>query len=689
LKKHLLHFTDNLLHSYSTLLFMKSRIVGALLLLCTLFNINIAILGVIAWLTTFAFARFIGIKKEDVVHTVYTYNSLLVGFAIGYLFRITPLSIFLTIGASILTVLLSYTLFTLFNYYLRLPVLNIPFTIVSSIIYLAAVKYSALFVDASYSKDVLNIASLPPVLHGFFSSFGVLLFSPYDIIGIVVIVAILLYSRIIFLLSVVSYFVGISIFALLKGSYSQAISDISSFNFILIGIALGGIFLIPSKRSYILALTGVIISVFILDAVSVFWSTFGIPIFTLPFNLVVLLFVYVLRNVGYPKVNNFIKESPEESLANYLNFSRRFDYFTPQPFLPFSGKWTVYQGFDDKWTHKGHWKYAYDFVITDDDDKTFSEKGIKLADYYCYGKPILSPINGVIVEASDSLRDNAIGTVDRKNNWGNYIIIYSEFGYYVEISHLQTKSLKVKVGDFVKHGTILANCGNSGYSPQPHLHMQIQYLPKLGSETYPFFFSNIKQNNELTKNDLKINMKIEPVSFSRKHNKILQFILDDSFIYEVQKNGEIFSEIEFKIKMLTDGSYFFSQTDTNDRLFFGIENSKFVFYSYDGKRDGLLKYLFYGLPKMPLIKEKGLLWKEELPDELFSSKKGWIMMLIKSFKHNLGGVMGNYKMENDYTIRGEISSMKLKSKIVLDKNKGFREIFVTKDNVEWRLSLKK
>jgi len=668
---------------------MKSRKVGALLLLCTLFNINIAVLGVIAWSTTFAFARFIGIKKEDVVHTVYTYNSLLVGFAIGYLFKITALSIFLTVGASILTVLLSYTLFTLFSYYLRLPVLNIPFTIVSSIIYLAAVKYSALFVGASYSKDVLNITNLPPILHGFFSSVGVLLFSPYDIIGIVVIIAILLYSRITFLLSIFSYFIGISILALLKGSYNQAILDISSFNFILIGIALGGIFLIPSKRSYTLALIGVIISVFILDAVSVFWSTFGIPIFTLPFNLVVLLFVYVLRNVGYPKINNYIKESPEESLSSYLNFSRRFDYLTPQPFLPFSGEWTVYQEFDGKWTHQGHWKYAYDFVITNHDGKTFSEKGNKLADYYCYEKPILSPINGTIIEASDTLRDNAIGVVDRKNNWGNYIIIYSEFGYYVEISHLQTKSLKVKVGDYVKHGAVLANCGNSGYSPQPHLHIQIQYLAKLGSETYPFFFSNVKRNDELIKGNLKREMKIKPVSFSRKHNKILQFILDDSFIYEVQKNGEVIDEVEFTIQMLADGSYYFNQINTDDKLFFGIENNKFVFYSYTGKQDGFLKYLFYGLPKMPIAKSKKLLWKEELPDELFSSKKGWIMMVIKSFKHNLGSVMGNYQMENDYTISGEIPAMKIKTKIVLDKNKGFRKIVVTKDNIEWRLSLKK
>ncbi|MBC8386112.1 MAG: urea transporter [Candidatus Cloacimonetes bacterium] len=493
MKKHILHYIDNLLYSYSTLLFMHNRIVGAILLITTFFNKNIALLGLISWLTTFIFARFIGIKKDDVVHTIYTYNSLLVGFSIGFLFKISFLSIFLTVGTSILTVLLSYTLYSLFSYYLRLPVLNIPFTMVSTIIYLASVKYSALFVDSFYPHDMLNIPSLPASIQGLFRTFGVLLFSPYDIIGILVLVAILVYSRISFILAILSYYLGISVLALLKGSYAQAYADISTFNFILVGMALGGIFFIPSKRSYTLALIGVIVSVFILDAVSVFWSSFGIPVFTLPFNIVVLLFVYVLMNLGYKRINLFIKESPEASLASFLNFRKRFDYITPQPYLPFSGKWTVYQSFDDIWTHKGHWQYAYDFVITDEEGNTFCKKGTKLEDYYCYGKPVLSPIDGTVVDGYDQLKDNPIGSVDKKNNWGNYIIIQSEFGYYVEISHLQTKSLQVKIGDSVKFGAILGNCGNSGYSPLPHIHMQIQFLPNLASQTIEFNISFCKK----------------------------------------------------------------------------------------------------------------------------------------------------------------------------------------------------
>ena len=690
MKKHILHYIDNLLYSYSTLLFMHNRIVGAILLITTFFNKNIALLGLISWLTTFIFARFIGIKKDDVVHTIYTYNSLLVGFSIGFLFKISFLSIFLTVGTSILTVLLSYTLYSLFSYYLRLPVLNIPFTMVSTIIYLASVKYSALFVDSFYPHDMLNIPSLPASIQGLFRTFGVLLFSPYDIIGILVLVAILVYSRISFILAILSYYLGISVLALLKGSYAQAYADISTFNFILVGMALGGIFFIPSKRSYTLALIGVIVSVFILDAVSVFWSSFGIPVFTLPFNIVVLLFVYVLMNLGYKRINLFIKESPEASLASFLNFRKRFDYITPQPYLPFSGKWTVYQSFDDIWTHKGHWQYAYDFVITDEEGNTFCKKGTKLEDYYCYGKPVLSPIDGTVVDGYDQLKDNPIGSVDKKNNWGNYIIIQSEFGYYVEISHLQTKSLQVKIGDSVKFGAILGNCGNSGYSPLPHIHMQIQFLPNLASQTIEFNISFCKNEKQkmLTNEVLQKDLKVEKIQVSRKHKKLFQFILDEVFTYKMFVDGSEKQEFEISVQMAIEGSYYFNITGTNDRLFFGVENDMFVFYSFEGSRNSLLKYFFMALPKIPLTNDVGLVWQEFLPDNLLYNNNG-IYLLLKSFNYNLRSSSGEYKLENEYEISGKINWRKkeIYSKVVLDNYKGFKEINIKMPDKELVLSL--
>ncbi|MDD3045242.1 MAG: urea transporter, partial [Candidatus Delongbacteria bacterium] len=421
-------FIRELLHAYSNLFFIRNQALGLILFFSTLFNRNIALSGILGLVIALLFSRFIGIKKDDPVNKLLTYNALLTGFAVGFIFKITYLSVLLTVGMSIFTVLLTYTISSALYLYFKLPVLNIPFTISATIIYLASGKYSNLIVDSFYKQEYFNLDFLPGYIQGLLRAAGILIFMPYDIVGLILLLAILLYSRITFFSAVASYYAGIFFLSLLKGSIPLAFAEISSFNFILVGAALGGMFLIPSKRTYLLTLTAVLGSVFIIDAASVFWVSFGIPVFTLPFNLTVLLYIYVLGSVKYVMMNSTGLEQPEKALVDHLNYSNRFDWVTPSISLPFSGKWTVYQGFDGEWTHKGFWKYAYDFVISEN-GKTISGDGSKREDYFCFGKPVLSPADGTVVEVFDDLDDNEIGEVDKASNWGNYVIIYVYPGY--------------------------------------------------------------------------------------------------------------------------------------------------------------------------------------------------------------------------------------------------------------------
>ena len=123
------------------------------------------------------------------------------------------------------------------------------------------INYSSLFVDSFYSPVKLNLSVLPNYLQGLFRSTGLIVFMPYDIIGIILLLAILYFSRITFFLAIVSYYLGIFLLAIMKGSFENAYMNYSAFNFILTGIAIGGIFLIPSKRTYVLAFVSVILSV--------------------------------------------------------------------------------------------------------------------------------------------------------------------------------------------------------------------------------------------------------------------------------------------------------------------------------------------------------------------------------------------------------------------------------------------
>jgi hypothetical protein len=238
-----------------------------------------------------------------------------------------------------------------------------------------------------------------------------------------------------------------------------------------------------------------------------------------------------------------------------------------------------------------------------------------------------------VVALRDVLPDNFIGHVDRINNWGNYIIIKSDFGYFVEISHLMQNSLNVKLGDYVKVGDIIAKCGNSGYSPEPHIHIQVQKYGVLGSETIPFKFIDYVKQNKLYFYDLpKRNEIIESTTIDKAMKLRLTFILDDKFKYEVYEGKEKISEVEFVVKMNDKGEFYFS--DGSNKLYFYADEKLFYFYDYEGS-DSILKNLFKVAPKIPLI-NKEVEYEDVLPPQFkYSLIKKIIIELMLPFNFKL------------------------------------------------------
>jgi murein DD-endopeptidase MepM/ murein hydrolase activator NlpD len=57
---------------------------------------------------------------------------------------------------------------------------------------------------------------------------------------------------------------------------------------------------------------------------------------------------------------------------------------------------------------------------------------------------------------------------------GNYLVIaLPESGAFAALVHLRAGSLRVAAGDRVTTGQPIADCGNSGNSTQPHVHVQV------------------------------------------------------------------------------------------------------------------------------------------------------------------------------------------------------------------------
>lgn len=92
------------------------------------------------------------------------------------------------------------------------------------------------------------------------------------------------------------------------------------------------------------------------------------------------------------------------------------------------------------------------------------------------GTPILATADGVITAV---YMESTEGGMDEKfisnvNLYTNRICIkHSDFESSWS-AHLLYKSEKVKVGDIVKRGDIIALSGNTGFSTTPHLHFHVQ-----------------------------------------------------------------------------------------------------------------------------------------------------------------------------------------------------------------------
>lgn len=137
-------------------------------------------------------------------------------------------------------------------------------------------------------------------------------------------------------------------------------------------------------------------------------------------------------------------------------------------------------------------RWAYDFIAP--------QNGVansQLEDYDIYGVEVIAPASGTVISIEDSETDLPPGNDDFKSMAGNHIYIrLDDTGTYLVLAHLKQGSVKVKIGQHIEEGTVIARVGNSGNSSEPHLHIhhQRQDPSKTSiflSEGLPLYFRDI------------------------------------------------------------------------------------------------------------------------------------------------------------------------------------------------------
>ena len=158
--------------------------------------------------------------------------------------------------------------------------------------------------------------------------------------------------------------------------------------------------------------------------------------------------------------------------------------------LPFKGEWLIAQGgvAPDESHSYGviAQRYAYDFVMIDDDGNSSEAEGRECSDYFCYRREILAPADGEVVSTFEGVRDSPWPGRRRldflsRHFCGNHIVLRHSENEYSFMAHLARGSIRVRPGDRVQRGQVIAECGNSGHSTEPHLHFHVQDMPSIYS----------------------------------------------------------------------------------------------------------------------------------------------------------------------------------------------------------------
>ncbi len=633
------NITKSICSSYAAILFTADSRIGLVFLLVTFWYPNIGTVGLVSALIAVATERLF--KFRNLGGDLHIYNSLLVGLGLGATYQLNGNLLLLVFLASVSSVFFSVVLSEWLWRIEKLPALSLPFVLIAFICTFAAQGYVKLnyYVHPVPSYEVfLNV----PIDY-FLTALGATFITPVPMAGLLLFLGIFITSRYLALLAVSGFVAGNTVYGLLSGVWYSAFSVGIGFNFILTAIAVGGIFAIPGIQSFIFAMLGSALAAMIASTMQSLLLPYGVPMMAVPFLLSTLMLLTVLNKRTVNIAPYLLLENPslpEVSLERVrLAKVRGFGNSALTLYTPFVGEWTVYQGMDGEHTHKAPWQYALDFIMTDENGKSYRTSGEFLTDYYCFGLPILSPVYGQVSSCMDYLPDHVIGEVDTENNWGNFVLIWIDDQHSVLLAHLQQSSLQVKVGDWVYIGQKIAQCGNTGRSPQPHIHLHVQQNIYLGSPTVNFTLGNvvIRRAEKRQFHLIAQPQKNDLVSSQPSDGKLAQALylpIGKQLSYQFRKNATEWQIHSFTV-ILTLAGQFRLHADSGASVAFATTNNILAFYDRNDVKDACLDLLLLNVGLTPLV--SGLLhWEDQPTASLLALPKlqKWLYHLLP-FGHRL------------------------------------------------------
>lgn len=578
---------EELLRPYASVFFCYTAWIGFWFALLSFFSPRTALAGLFSLACTWMWGRLLFMKPPGNLHLV---NGLLCGL---FLTAHYPITLTLIVALVIITVFLTVTVnwLTVYMWHLgKIPLMTLPFVLGT---WLVILVFQQVNLPTLPPPIFLNTA-LPDVIswqwsNDFFSAVGGLFLIPYPITGALIFLGLFFASRYLVFLAISGYIVG----ALVLYSLGyQFIAIKTGYNFMLVSIALGGIFMVPGLVSYFIALGASALSGLFTIVLFKMLDPSQLPVLIMPFLLSTYFWIGGLgprldRNRGMLYLDYPI--SPEIAWDNArISHARGVSFDGSSIIKLFQGEWLV--EYDETI------KSSYLSREVNDPEEKFS---------------ILAPAEGIIL----SLRNTPNNHNDVANawdlaidqEWGSFILMRDRLGQYYFLPKLKPGSILPQPNEWVGLGQAIAECGKSEDNSRFCLYLQIQKGPAPWSDKIPYRLVEVLNYKENT-----------PKKFNLSYN-----LVEGDYVSEVSNHDAILASIHLppglkRSFQVTDGHGRTYKGDTQTgmtalgqpRVYasrecsvaYELSKACLAFYDKQGPRNLLLDLYILSMSVSPLTK---------------------------------------------------------------------------------------
>ncbi len=607
--------------SYGSFFGLSHPLSISLLFLCSMLCPLTGLTGILGASLVLLIRRLLSFSKDS--EAIEIINGLLLGMLVGSLYVPSVASMFLLLFGSVLVVLSSAVFGDVLTRTYKLPVLGVPYVFAGCVLISLAQTFKLALIVPGTAFTFFSLIPVPELswTASYISGVGSIYFSGTVLGAILVLLAFLASSPYLATLTLGLALVIAMTLQLINIPLGSITALVAQMNGVLTGAVIGGLYSKPGYRSILIAILSALLASILSLAIEHHLWSIGLPALALPFVITTYAIIIALSPARGGAWSKFWLAKPAlpESTIDEQKMAeiRGVDQTSIAVRLPVTGIWNVYQAFGGKHTHQKEWHYSIDLFKLKD-NKSFTGDGSNLTDYHCFGQPVVSPVYGTIVDFCSHHKDNFPGEVDTVNNWGNYIIIQLDTNGFLVLAHLQQNSFKLNKYDRVVPGQELALSGNSGRSPQPHLHLSIHGDMNLSSQTLPFHFTHAvilsgqSQNYTLCSRPKESDSIMMPTR-NAALKRAFHLNVGSRLQFDTNIRGKVNSSV-FDV-VLDPSGQFYLVSDKGAYVAFSVSDDLVAFWNRQGPKDLVLDAFILSVGLSPLIEGQAT-WYDLVPRHL-------------------------------------------------------------------------